>query len=101
MTIATSSNSGYPTVAEGTHTVVDNTITKSTSVVDASDYKSASIDDNVIDNAIKSAGVVSKDGSVSVSIDDNVIDSTINKSARVVDTDDNMSASIDNGVKTE
>ena len=98
-----SSNSGYPTVAEGTVHVVDNTITKSTgtTVVDASDIKSAFIGDNVIDNSVKSAGMINEGDSVSVSIDDNAIDSAINKSAGVVDPDDSMSASIDNNVNTE
>ena len=98
-TADTLSNSGYPFVAECT--VVDDTITKSTSVVDASDIESASIGNSAIDNCIKSAGVVSEDDSVSVSIDDNIIDNAINKSAGVVDADDSMSASIDNSVKTE
>ena len=85
-----SSNSGYATVAEGTVHVVDNTITKSTgtTVVDASDIKSAFIGDNVIDNSVKSAGMINEGDSVSVSIDDNAIDSAINKSAGVVDPDD-------------
>ena len=61
-----SSNSGKPTVAEDI--VVDNDKTF-TSVVDASDIMSGSIDDNVVDNTIKSARVVNTDNIMSASVD--------------------------------